>query len=47
MLSSASLGKIRVIACPGPSGLNRNFPVAAAKLPRSKFQLNQPGLSGS
>src|SRR5215217_8233493 len=39
---------MRQIARPGPSGLNRRRPVAAAKLPRGKSpQLSQPGLSAS
>src|SRR5437773_970923 len=48
MFISASVGKMRAMPRPGPSGLNSRRPVAAAKLPRGKSpQLNQPGLSGS
>ena len=48
MFICSSVGNIRQIARPGPSGLNSSRPVAAAKLPRGKSpQLNQPGLSGS
>src|SRR6476661_4255126 len=48
MFMCASVGNIRVIPRPGPSGLNNSRPVAAAKLERGKSpQLNQPGLSAS
>src|SRR5690349_15873501 len=48
MFICSSVGNIRQVARPGPSGLNSRRPVAAAKLPRGKSpQLNQPGLSGS
>src|SRR4029079_17858234 len=48
MFMCCSVGNIRQIARPRPSGLNRRRPVAAAKLPRGKSpQLNHPGLSGS
>ena len=44
----SSVGNMRAIPRPGPSGLNSSRPVAAAKLERGKSpQLNQPGLSGS
>src|SRR5437764_5620725 len=48
MFMCCSVGNIRQMARPGPSGLNSSLPVAAAKLPRGKSpQLNQPGLSAS
>src|SRR6476469_5072160 len=44
----SSVGNIRQMPRPGPSGLNSSRPVAAAKLPRGKSpQLYQPSLSGS
>src|SRR3569833_3562506 len=44
----SSVGNMREMPRPGPSGLNSSRPVAAAKLDRGKSpQLNQPGLSGS
>src|ERR1043165_5381013 len=48
MFMCCSVGKMRQMALPGPSGLNSSRPVAAAKLPRGKSpQLYQPSLSGS
>src|SRR5215213_4855757 len=48
MFMCASVGNIRAMPRPGPSGLNSSRPVAAAKLERGKSpQLNQPLLSGS
>src|SRR6185503_597574 len=48
MFMCASVGNMRVIPWPGPSGLNNSRPVAAAKLERGKSpQLNQSGWSGS
>ena len=48
MFICCSVGNIRQIARPGPSGLNSSRPVAAAKLPRGKSpQLYHPGLSAS
>src|SRR6476659_7509199 len=44
----SSVGNIRAMPRPGPSGLNSSRPVAAAKLDRGKSpQLYQPSLSGS
>src|SRR5687767_491486 len=48
MFMWASVGNIRHMARPGPSGLNSSRPVAAAKELRGKSpQLYQPGWSGS
>src|SRR5689334_16098564 len=44
----SSVGNMRAIPRPGPSGLNSSRPVAAAKLERGKSpQLYHPGLSAS
>src|SRR3954469_4663720 len=48
MFMWSSVGKMRQVARPAPSGLNSRRPVAAANDPRGKSpQLSQPGLSAS
>ena len=47
MFICSSVGNMRTIPRPGPSGLNSSRPVAAAKLQRGKSpQLNQPSIVG-
>src|SRR5215213_4332345 len=48
MFMCCSVGNMRAMPRPGPSGLNSSRPVAPAKLPRGKSpQLYQPGCSAS
>src|SRR5690349_781713 len=48
MFMCISVGNMRAMPRPGPSGLNKRRPVAPAKLPRGKSpQLYQLGLSAS